>query len=108
MAAVGKALTGSWVFRPQRVSKITGVAQGATITETVVAKMLLNENGILKGSPAHAKRFAFLNQAESRERLEAGRRVAKMLRSNKTGAFAGVFIGQTLYEPLVRECHPAD
>ena len=108
LAAIGKALTESWVFRPQRVSKITGVAQGATITETVIAKMLLNENGILKGSPAHAKRFAFLNQAESRERLEAGRRVAKMLRSNKTGALAGVFIGQTLYEPLVRECYPAD
>ena len=108
LEAAGKALTERWAFRPQLVSKITGAAQGAAITETAIAKLLLDENGIMKGSPAHAKRFVFLNQAESRERLEAGRRVAKIIRSNKTGRLAGVFIGQMLYEPFVRERYQAD
>jgi probable selenium-dependent hydroxylase accessory protein YqeC len=108
LAAVGKPLTGKWVFRPQLVSKITGLAHGASITESAIAEVLTNVNGIMKGFPAQAKRFAFLNQAESQERLEAGRRIAEMICSHKTAGFAGVLIGQTLHEPLVKEYYPAD
>ena len=50
LEAAGKALTERWAFRPQLVSKITGVAKGAAITETVIAEMLLNKNGIMKGA----------------------------------------------------------
>ena len=108
LAAVGKPLTGKWVFRPQLVSKITGLALGASITESAVAEVLTHPNGIMKGFPAQAKRFAFLNQAESQERLEAGRRIAAMICSHKTAGFTGVLIGQTLYEPIVKEYYPAD
>jgi hypothetical protein len=62
----------------------------------------------MKGFPEQAKRFAFLNQVESQERLEAGRKIAKMICSHKTAGFTGVLIGQTLYEPLVKEYYPAD
>jgi probable selenium-dependent hydroxylase accessory protein YqeC len=108
LKAVGKALTERWVFRPQLVSKITGLAPGASMTESALAEVLTNANGIMRGFPAQAKRFAFLNQAESQERLAAGRRIAKMINSNKTAGFAGVLIGQTLYEPFVKEYYPAD
>ena len=108
LEAVGKPLTERWAFRPQLVSKITGLAQGAAITESALAEVLMNPNGIMKGFPVQAKRFAFLNQAESQERLAAGRRIAKMINSHKTAGLAGVFIGQTLYEPIVTEYYPAD
>ena len=108
LGAVGKPLTEKWVFRPQLVSKITGLAQGASITESAIAEVLTNANGIMKGFPVPAKRVAFLNQAESQERLEAGRRIAEMICSHKTAGFTGVMIGQTLYEPFVREYYPAD
>lgn len=108
LEAVGKPLMERWVFRPQLVSKITGLAQGASINESAIAAVLTNPKGIMKGLPAHAKRFAFLNQAESQDRLEAGRRIAKIICSHKTAGFTGVLIGQTLYEPLVKEYHPAD
>jgi probable selenium-dependent hydroxylase accessory protein YqeC len=108
LEAVGKPLTEKWVFRPQLVSKITGLAEGASITESVIAEVLTNANGIMKGFPAQAKRFAFLNQAESQERLEAGRRIAEMVCSHKAAGFTGVLIGQTLYEPFVKEYYPAD
>ena len=101
--AVGKPLTEKWAFRPQLVSKITGLAQGASITESAIAEVLTNANGIMKGSPAQAKRYAFLNQAEIPERLKAGRRIAEMVCSNKKAGFTGVLIGQTLYEPFVKE-----
>lgn len=107
LAAVGKPLTEKWVFRPQLVSKITGLAPGALITESAIAKVLTSANGIMKGFPAQAKRFAFLNQAESHERLEAGRRIAKMICSHKTAGFSGVLIGQTLFEPLVKAYYSA-
>jgi len=108
LEAVGKPLTEKWVFRPQLVSKITGLAQGASITESAIAAVLMNANGIMKGFPAQAKRFAFLNQAESPERLEAGRRIAEMICSHKATGFSGVLIGQTLFEPLVKAYYSAD
>jgi probable selenium-dependent hydroxylase accessory protein YqeC len=108
LKAVGKALTERWAFRPQRVSKITGLAPGALITESAIADVLIHANGIMKGFPAQAKRFAFLNQAESEERLAAGRRIAKMINSHKATGLAGVLIGQTLYEPFVKEYYPSD
>jgi probable selenium-dependent hydroxylase accessory protein YqeC len=90
------------------VSKITGLELGASITESAIAEVLTSTTGIMKGFPAQAKRFAFLNQAESQERLAAGRRIAKIINSHKTAGLAGVFIGQTLYEPFVTEYYPAD
>ena len=108
LKAVGKALTERWAFRPQLVSKITGLAPGATITESAIAEVLTNDDGIMKGSPAQAKRFAFLNQAESEARLAVGRRIARKINSRKTAGLTGVLIGQTLYEPFVREYYAAD
>lgn len=108
LGAAGKPLTEKYVFRPQLVSKISGVAQGEAISESAIAEVFINENGIIKGSPDLAKRFAFLNQAESRERLTVGRRIANMINSHKTAGFDGVFIGQTLYEPFVREYYPSN
>jgi probable selenium-dependent hydroxylase accessory protein YqeC len=105
--AVGKPLTGKWTFRPQLVSKITGLAQGALITEAAIAEVLTNANGIMKGFPAQAKRYVFLNQAESKKRLEAGRRIAEKICSNEAAGFTGVLIGQTLYEPFVKEYYSA-
>lgn len=106
LEAVGKPLTERWAFRPQLVSKITGLALGETISESAIADVFVSADGILKNFPVHARRFAFLNQADSQERLEAGRRIAKMIDSHKEAGFTGVLIGQTLYEPPVKEYYP--
>jgi probable selenium-dependent hydroxylase accessory protein YqeC len=108
LEAVGKPLTERWVFRPGLVSKITGLAQGASISESTIADALSHVNGIIKGFPAQAKRFVFLNQAESEERLTAGKRIAKIIKSQHTVGFTGVLIGQTLYEPFVKNYYPAN
>lgn len=108
LSAVGKPLTERWAFRPQLVSKITNLARGESITESTLAEVLTNANGIMKGVPARAKRFAFLNQAESQERLKAGRRIAEMICSRKSAGFSGVLIGQTLFEPFVKACYSTD
>ena len=70
LEAVGKPLTERWAFRPQLVSKITGLALGETISESAIADVFVSADGILKNFPVQARRFAFLNQADSQERLE--------------------------------------
>jgi len=60
----------------------------------------------LKNLPVQAKRFAFLNQADCQERLESGKKIAKIIASHKEAGFASVLIGQTLYEPVVKESYP--
>jgi probable selenium-dependent hydroxylase accessory protein YqeC len=106
LKAVGKPLTGKWAFRPQRVRQITGLAEGSIITESAIADLLIAENGILKGAPTGAIRVAFLNQADSQDQLESGKKILQMLTRRAKSEFARVLIGQTLYEPTVKEYYP--
>ena len=106
LEAVGRPLTERWVFRPQRVSKITGLALGSCITESAIAKLFISPDGIMKNIPVQSKRFAFLNQAESQARLEAGKKIARLISSQREAGFTGVLIGQTLYDPPVKTVYP--
>ena len=51
LEAVGKPLTERWAFRPQLVSKITGLALGETISESAIADVFVSADGILKNFP---------------------------------------------------------
>jgi probable selenium-dependent hydroxylase accessory protein YqeC len=106
LQAVGKPLTAKWAFRPRLVSQITGLAQGSILTESAIADLFMDENGILKDAPAGAIRLAFLNQADSQDRLKSGRKIAQMLIRQRKSGFASVLIGQMLYEPTVKEHYP--
>ena len=108
LEAVGKPLSENWVFRPQQVSKITGLALGKPMNESAIADVFLSPDGVLKNAPASAKRFVFLNQADSQERLEAGKKIAHILFSHEEAGFTGVVIGQTLYEPPVKAYYSKD
>jgi len=106
LEAVGKPLTARWAFRPQLVSQITGLAEGSILTESAIADLFMDENGILKDAPAGAIRLTFLNQADSQDRLESGRKIAQMLVRQQKSGLTRVLIGQMLYEPTVKEYYP--
>ena len=106
LEAIGKALTERWVFRPQLVSKISGLTPGDPISASAIADVFMSSDGVLKNIPVQAKRFAFLNQADSQERLEDGKKIARVIVSHKEAGFTGVLIGQTLYEPPVKAYYP--
>ena len=78
--AVGQPLTEEWVFRSRLFADLTGTKPGAPVTELALAKALTHEAGIMKGSPPGALKCIFLNKAETKERIEAGRRVTGFLR----------------------------
>lgn len=107
LQAVGKPLTARWAFRPQLVSQITGLAEGSLLTESAIVDLLVDRNGILKDAPAGAIRLAFLNQADSQDRLESGRKIAQMLALRPKSGFARILIGQMLHEPAVEEYYPS-
>ena len=104
--AVGKPLTDRWAFRDHLVSKISGLSTGSAITEDAVAAVLMDNNGIMKNSPARARRFAFINQTDSQERLEIAKKIARLLKYGGKAGLTRVLIGQTLYEPSVKVYYP--
>ena len=106
LEAVGKPLTAKWAFRPRLVSQITGLAEGSVLTESAIVDLLIDENGILKDAPAGATRLAFLNQADSQDRLKSARKIAQTLARQRKSGFSRVLIGQMLYEPTVKEHYP--
>ncbi len=102
LSACGNPLTDKWVFRLKLVSTLTGLRPGETITDAAIATTLCHDSGILKGSPLGAKRIAFLNQADTPERIAAGRRIiAHMADWNQTCRYQQVVLGQLLFDPLV-------
>lgn len=104
--AVGKPLGARWVFRPELVANVTGLAFGAAITEEAVATVLTDDKGIMQNSPPEALRFAFLNQTDSEERLIIAKRISQILGSSEESGFTRVLIGQMLYEPPVKIYYP--
>jgi len=103
---VGKPLTHEWAFRPQLVSRISGLAIGSPITENVIADVLMANNGIMKNSPSEAMCFAFLNKTDSEKRLVIARRIAQILSGFEKTGFTRILIGQTLFEPSVKMYYP--
>lgn len=103
LRVVGKPLNAKWVFRPQLVSALTGLAPDAAISVSAIAKMCLDKNGLMKNAPERAMRFIFLNQAETQKCLAAGQQIARMLISPVRAGLSGVLIGQTIYESTVEE-----
>jgi probable selenium-dependent hydroxylase accessory protein YqeC len=105
LSAVGKPLTEHWVFRPERFMYISGLTQGAGITESAIGNVLGHKNGIFKGAPANALRIAFLNQADVPGALAAGRKIVHLLIGEKKSTINRIVIGQILVEPPILECY---
>ncbi|MBU0545626.1 MAG: putative selenium-dependent hydroxylase accessory protein YqeC [Proteobacteria bacterium] len=102
LSACGNPLTDKWVFRSNLVSTLTGLRPGESITDSAIVTTLCHDRGILKGSPLGAKRLAFLNQADTPERIAAGRRIiARMTDRNQKCRYQRVVLGQLLFDPLV-------
>ncbi len=108
LTVVGKPLNAKWVFRPQLVSAISGLAPDATINAGDIAKMCLDQNGMLKNAPSQARRFIFLNQADSQKCLASGKRIAQLLVLYGRESLDRVLIGQTIFEPTVAEYYIID
>ncbi len=101
----GRRLNDQWVFRHDRFIQLTGLAGNSKITESAIVAILRHEEGIFKNAPAEAMWIAFCNQADSRQNLAAGRRIARALIKSRESGLNRVVIGQTLYDPPVLDIY---
>lgn len=105
LEALGKPLDKHTVFRPDLVSKITGLAQGRKIVGKTLCDLLLHRQGIFRTTPVGARQIAFLNQADMPGKTQAGRSIIRCMSKSKNAGLSRVVLGSTLLEPPVVEYH---
>lgn len=106
--AVGRPLNDRTVFRSEQFGRLTGLRGGKNITEAAIADVFTCENGLFKGFYPQVMRIAFLNQADIKGNLAAGRRVVRILSQRRNVDLNRVVIGQILFAPPVLETYDLD
>jgi probable selenium-dependent hydroxylase accessory protein YqeC len=101
LSALGKPLTDQWVFRPEMFARVTGLREGAAVTEEAIAAALGHAQGILKGAPKGCRCLAFLNQADTAGEKDAGMRIAGLLNQYGESRIHRAIVGQAVGEPPV-------
>jgi molybdenum cofactor cytidylyltransferase len=79
LGAIGKTLNDENVHRAELFSKYGNLAMGSPLTADSIVSMLGDPQGGLKNIPAHARRVAFLNQADSPTLQSIGGGMAQVL-----------------------------
>ena len=106
LTAIGRPLNAENVFRPERYARLTGLAPEAPVTPRSVALAFLATDGICKGRPPGCRQAVFLNRADTPQRLDAGRDIARRLTATASGALIDtVILGQALAAPPVIEIY---
>ena len=100
--AIGRRLTEETVHRPQLITELTGVARGEMIGASVLAELLVHEQGALKGAPAHSRVAPLINKVHDEVTLATARQVAGQIKGND--ALVRVLIGAVANRPPIIEC----
>jgi probable selenium-dependent hydroxylase accessory protein YqeC len=99
LSGLGRALTENFVFRPERVAAITGLAPGEICTPEAVSHLFLHPQGLFQHTPPGTARFVFLNQADLPGAAEAGEKLAELILRGDP-EIRGVHIGAVAVEGL--------
>ncbi|MBC7260726.1 MAG: putative selenium-dependent hydroxylase accessory protein YqeC, partial [Chloroflexi bacterium] len=100
--AVGCILNEETVHRPQLVAELTGLALGEVIHASAIAKLLVHEQGALKGAPLHARVMPFINKVQDKGALATARQIARQIK--RVPSLERVLIGAAATDNPVMEC----
>lgn len=100
---VGMDLDDQHVFQAERVSKLTGIPKGETMTEEGMAILMTHREGLFKGAPDSSRWIAFLNKADVPEGLVKAKTIAGMIFDRRNANIERVVLGQVRGEPPVVE-----
>jgi len=92
--ALGCRLTDIDVFRPEIVSRLTGLPLGEVVSADVIAILITHPKGITKGSPAHARIVPFINKVNSDGDLSRGKTLASKILNMGHPQIDRVILGQ--------------
>ncbi len=104
--ALGEQLSEKMVFRSALAGPLMGLAEGEVITQIALARLIAHPCGSFKAAPSQARRFIFLNKADSPERLDYAARVAEQLRLISPAVAEALIVGQALDGVCVHAVYP--
>lgn len=100
--ALGCRLTEEAVFRPEIVSRLTGLSSGDIISAEAIAILITHSEGIIRGSQPHVKIVPFINKVDLDGGLPKARGLAYKVLGMKHPQIERVILGQTRFpEPAV-------
>ncbi len=101
--AVGKKLDDENVFQPERVSKVTGIRVGESVTDEAMAALITHSEGVFKGAPFSSRVAAFLNKVDIPEGVAKAKSIAQKIFDKGNRKIERVILGQLKSEPPVVE-----
>jgi probable selenium-dependent hydroxylase accessory protein YqeC len=93
LEAIGRKLGPEIAFRHDLVAGITGLREGEDLSVRALSRLLVDPVGLFKGSPASAKRVAFLNKLDLLPDEEKALALADLILSDERKQVARVVIG---------------
>lgn len=88
------------VFRPERVTAITGLRPEDAVTPEAVAALVMHREGLFKNTPSGALRLLFCNQADLPGAADAAHALAAILAREHPGFLHGLYCGSLQTEGL--------
>jgi probable selenium-dependent hydroxylase accessory protein YqeC len=96
LEVVGEPLSEELVFRSGLAGQLMDLSDGETITVAALARLLAHPSGAFKDAPPRARRFIFLNKADTPLRRAAGAEIAGLLGRDPCPVAESVIVGQAL------------
>ena len=101
-----------YVFRPEQVSRLTGLPPGSSMTDEAMAVLLTHPDGVFKGATLSSRVVVCLNKVDVLNGIEKGRRVARKILDRRHPQIERIVLGQLRRDPPVAEVlfqhHPSD
>lgn len=96
LEVLGAPFSEDLVFRSDLAAPLMSLSRGETITPEALARLLVHPSGLFRGAPKKARRFIFLNKADTPALRAAGSAVADRLKMEPGPVAEAVLVGQTL------------
>ena len=100
LSALGQPLHANWAFRPEKITRLTGIQPGTPITAEGLAHLAAHPLGGLKGRGPGMRAVVFLNQMDSQPDGPPLRHLAESILRNGQGQIERVLVGQL--KPKIR------
>lgn len=101
--ALNSRLNRENVFRPEIVSRLTGLPLGSTISADAITTLITDSDGITKGSPPHARIIPFINKVDSAKDVTKAEALAHTILEAEHPRIERVVLGQAQsIKPVVR------
>ena len=100
LSALGQPLNSNWAFRPEIISRLTGIQPGSPFSAEGLANLATHPLGGLKGRGPGMRAVVFLNQWDSQSDVHPLRHLAEAILSKGQGQIERVLVGQI--KPKIR------